>query len=67
MGYGLCVIKTMCRHPPSYSLTLQWTGGERYRGLIISVDLSLAVKINSRSSTVVSKTRNGVTGNGVTA
>ena len=52
VGYGLRVIQTMCRHGPAYSLTLQWTGGERYRGLIISVDLSLAVKINSRSSTM---------------
>ena len=40
------------RHGPAYCLELKWTGGERYKGLKISVDLSLAVKINSRSLTM---------------
>lgn len=36
------------RHGPAYSLLLEWNGGEYYKGLRISVDLTLAVKINSR-------------------
>ena len=44
--------KALQRHGPAYYLELEWTGGERYRGLKISVDLSLAVKINSRSLTI---------------
>ena len=40
------------RDGPAYCLVLKWTGGELYRGLQVSVNLSLAVKINSRSSTM---------------
>ena len=36
---------------PSYSLGLKWTSGEHYARLVISVDLSLAVKIHSCSLT----------------
>lgn len=36
------------RHGPAYTLQLEWNGGEEYKGLKISVDLALAVKINSR-------------------
>ena len=37
---------------PAYTLDLKWTGGKLYRGLKITVDLVLAVKINSQSSTM---------------
>ena len=40
------------RHGPAYTLQLEWDGGQLYKGLIIKIDLSLAVKINSRSSTM---------------
>ena len=40
------------RHGPAYTLVLEWDGGQLYKGLIIKIDLSLAVKINSRSSTM---------------
>lgn len=36
------------KHGPAYTLLLEWNGGECYRGLKISVDLALAVKINSQ-------------------
>ena len=59
-AYGMKVLaeddddagKVLERHGPAYCLELEWAGGERYRGLKISVDLSLAVKINFRSSTM---------------
>ncbi|KAJ7376595.1 hypothetical protein OS493_033756 [Desmophyllum pertusum] len=45
-AYGMRVLdKALQRHGPAYSLELEWTGGKLYRGLKISVDLSLAVKI----------------------
>ena len=40
------------RHGPAYTLHLKWTGGKLYKGLTIAVDLVLAVKINSLSSTM---------------
>ncbi|CAH3019955.1 unnamed protein product, partial [Porites evermanni] len=40
------------RHGPAYTLYLKWIGGKQYKGLIIAVDLVLAVKINTHSSTV---------------
>ena len=43
---------TTRRHGPAYTLHLKWTGGKLYKGLNISVDLVLAVKINSHSSTM---------------
>lgn len=51
-GYGLRVIEGLTKHGPACSLKLQWIGGERYSGLKIGVDLSLAVKINFSSSTM---------------
>ena len=59
-AYGMKVLaehdnnegKVLERHGPAYCLELEWAGGERYRGLKISIDLSLAVKINFRSSTM---------------
>lgn len=36
------------KHGPAYTLLLEWNGGECYKGLKISVDLALAVKINSQ-------------------
>lgn len=51
-GYGLRVIQNLTKHGPACSLKLQWIGGERYSGLKIGVDLSLAVKINFSSSTM---------------
>lgn len=38
----------LAKHGPAYTLTLEWNGGELYKGLKISVDLALAVKINSQ-------------------
>ena len=38
----------LTKHGPAYTLLLEWNGGERYKGLRISVDLALAVKINNR-------------------
>ena len=43
---------TTRRHGPAYTLHLKWTGGKLYKGLNIAVDLVLAVKINSHSSTM---------------
>ena len=40
------------RHGPAYTLYLKWIGGKQYKGLIIAVDLVLAVKINTHSSTM---------------
>ena len=40
------------RHGPAYTLVLEWDGGQLYKGLIIKIDLSIAVKINSHSSTM---------------
>jgi len=40
--------RPLSKHGPAYTLLLEWKGGERYKGLRISVDLALAVKINSR-------------------
>ena len=40
------------RHGPAYTLELEWDGGQLYKGLKIKIDLSLAVKINSHSSTM---------------
>ena len=40
------------RHGPAYTLELEWQGGQLYKGLAIKIDLSLAVKINSYSSTM---------------
>ena len=47
------IVKAPCslsKHGPAYTLQLEWNGGELepYKGLRISVDLALAVKINSR-------------------
>mgnify|MGYP000046599611 CR=1 FL=1 len=54
-AYGMKVVLpkgddtvAIARHGPAYTLQLEWSGGEQYRGLKISVDLTLAVKINSR-------------------
>lgn len=38
----------LTKHGPAYTLLLEWNGGERYKGLKISVDLALAVRINNR-------------------
>ena len=40
------------RNGPAYTLELEWQGGQLYKGLKIQIDLSLAVKINSHSSTM---------------
>ena len=40
------------RHGPAYTLELEWQGGQLYKGLKIQIDLSIAVKINSHSSTM---------------
>ncbi|KAJ7376594.1 hypothetical protein OS493_033755 [Desmophyllum pertusum] len=51
-AYGMKVSRVSKTHGPAYCLELEWTGGNLYRGLKISVDLSLAVKINFRSATM---------------
>ena len=40
------------KHGPAYTLLLEWNGGESdlYKGMKISVDLTLAVRINSKST-----------------
>ena len=40
------------KHGPAYALLLEWNGGESdlYKGMKISVDLTLAVRINSKST-----------------
>ena len=40
------------RHGPAYTLELEWERGQLYKGLKIKIDLSLAVRINSHSSTM---------------
>ena len=51
--HGMKVLRReLKRHGPAYSLELEWNGGKHYKGLKISVDLSIAVKINSRSTTM---------------
>ena len=42
----------LVRHGPAYTLQLEWNGGEEYKGMKISVDLALAVKINSRPNKI---------------
>ena len=42
----------LSRHGPAYTLLLEWNGGERYKGLRISVDLVLAVRINNRPDSI---------------
>ena len=63
-GYGMKVVLAyeghdtqptpppLTRHGPAYTLRLEWNGGEEYKGLKISVDLALAVKINSRPNKI---------------
>ena len=53
--YGMSVELPVSGKPlkkcgPAYTLFLRWTGGDFYKGLLITVDLTLAVRINSRSS-----------------
>ena len=53
MAFGLKILSHMLnRHGPAYTLELEWNEGEIYKGLKIKIDLSLAVKINSHSSTM---------------
>ena len=42
----------LSKHGPAYTLLLEWNGGESdlYKGMKISVDLTLAVRINSNST-----------------
>ena len=42
----------LSKHGPAYALLLEWNGGEsdRYKGMKISVDFTLAVRINSKST-----------------
>ncbi|XP_078351416.1 cyclic GMP-AMP synthase-like receptor [Oculina patagonica] len=42
----------LAEHGPAFTLLLEWNGGEQYKGLRISVDLALAVKINYRPNNV---------------
>ena len=55
-AFGLKVLSdemgSLQRHKPAYTLYLKWIGGKQYKGLIIAVDLVLAVKINTHSSTM---------------
>ena len=57
-AYGMKVVSktqsVLLRHGPAYTLLLQWSGGESdlYKGMEISVDLTLAVRINSTSRKV---------------
>ena len=52
-AFGLKILSHMLnRHGPAYTLELEWNGGEIYKALKIKIDLSLAVKINSHSSTM---------------
>ena len=44
--------RALNRHGPAYTLELEWRKGQLYKGLKIKIVLSLAVKINSRSSTM---------------
>ena len=42
----------LSKHGPAYTLLLEWNGGESdlYKGMKINVDLTLAVRINSKST-----------------
>ena len=55
-AFGLKVLLdemgSLQRNGPAYTLYLKWIGGKQYKGLIIAVDLVLAAKINTHSSTV---------------
>ena len=51
-AYGMKVVLALARHGPAYTLQLEWNGGEDFKGLKISVDLALAVKINSRPNKI---------------
>ncbi|CAH3019956.1 unnamed protein product [Porites evermanni] len=51
-AFGLTVIGPPVIWGKFHGLHLKWTGGKLYRGLNITVDLVLAVKINSQSSTM---------------
>ena len=42
----------LTKHGPAYTLLLEWNGGEWYKGLRISVDLALAVRINNRPDNI---------------
>ena len=44
--------RALNRHGAAYTLELEWRKGQLYKGLKIKIVLSLAVKINSRSSTM---------------
>ena len=51
--FGLKALpRALDRHGPAYTLELEWCKGQLYKGLKIKIDLSLAVKINSHSSTM---------------
>ena len=51
--FGLKALpRALDRHGPAYTLELEWCRGQLYKGLKIKIDLSLAVKINSHSSTM---------------
>ena len=47
------------RHGPAYTLELEWRRGQLYKGLKIKIDLSIAVKINSHSSTMAEDFESG--------
>ena len=52
-SFGLkALARELDRHGPAYTLELEWCRGQLYKGLKIKIDLSLAVKINSCSSTM---------------
>ena len=55
-AFGLKVLSdemgSLQRHGPAYTLYFKWIGGKQYKGLIIAVDLVLAVKMNTHSSTM---------------
>ena len=55
-AFGLKVLSdemgSLQRHGPAYTLYLKWIGGKQYKGLIIAVDLVLAVTINTHSSSM---------------
>ena len=46
------LLRHISENGPAYTLELEWQGGQLYKGLKIQIDLSLAVKINSHSSTM---------------
>ena len=59
-AFGLKILSHMLnRHGPAYTLELEWNEGEIYKGLKIKIDLSLAVKINSHSSTMAADFESG--------